>query len=121
MSQLKTFPTIKEIGSNNDPCFGKNYNLNSSECQICGDSELCAIKLSQLQGKTRKQLEESQNFKDMDILVDIKSVRKFIISQIRKGISKKEIISQTIEKFSVTKQEARFFYKKYSQSKSLKK
>lgn len=118
MSQLTTFPTVTSIGSNNDPCFGKEYNLTSNECQICGDSELCAIKLSQLQGKTRKQLEESQNYKDMDVLIDTKSIRRFIKSSLKKGMPKKDIISQIVEKYSTTKQEARMLYKKYSTSKT---
>lgn len=120
MGQLTTFPTITSIGSNNDPCFGKEYNLTSKDCQICGDSELCAIKLSQLQGKTRKQLEESQNYKDMDILIDVKSIKKFILSSLKKGTTKKDIISQIVEKYSTTKQEARMLYKKYSTSKTEK-
>lgn len=118
MSQLTTFPTVTSIGSSNDPCFGKEYNLTSNECQICGDSELCAIKLSQLQGKTRKQLEESQNYKDMDVLIDTKSIRKFIKSSLKKELPKKDIISQIVEKYSTTKQEARMLYKKYSTSKT---
>lgn len=118
MSQLTSFPKITDIGSNNDPCFGKDYNLTSEECKICGDSELCAIKLSQLQGKTRKQLEESQNYKDMDILLDMKSIRRFIKSSLKKGITKKEILTKLVEKYSTTKQEARLLYKKYSTTKT---
>lgn len=42
---------ISQIGSNGDPCFGKEYNLSTKECKMCGDSELCCIKFVELMEK----------------------------------------------------------------------
>lgn len=54
---------ISQIGSNGDPCFGKEYNLSTKECKMCGDSELCCIKFAELIGKDRKQLEKRMNLR----------------------------------------------------------
>lgn len=61
---------INSIGDNGDPCFGKEYDLSTEECRSCGDSELCCIKFAALMGKTRKELEEENHYKDMEELVD---------------------------------------------------
>ena len=47
---------IAELGSNSDPCFGIGYDLSTKECKLCGDSELCAFKMSQNMNITRKLL-----------------------------------------------------------------
>lgn len=80
---------INSIGSNGDPCFGKGYDLSTEECKQCGDSELCCLKFANLMGKTRKQLEEENQFKDLEILVDEKAVKKTIRALKRKGEDKK--------------------------------
>lgn len=49
---------IAELGSNSDPCFGTGYDLSTKECKLCGDSELCAFKMSQNMNITRKELEQ---------------------------------------------------------------
>ena len=52
---------ISQLGSNGDPCFGIGYDLSTKECKLCGDSELCAFKMSQNLNITRKELEQ-KNF-----------------------------------------------------------
>ena len=56
---------LTSIGGNGDPCFGKAYDLSTKECKLCGDSELCAYRMSQLLNKTRKELEEKNVFKSL--------------------------------------------------------
>lgn len=92
---------ITKLGSNQDPCFGKGYDLSTKECKLCGDSELCAIKMAQTLRITRKELEEKNNYKDLDILEDTKGIKKHIRALKRKGLKRKEIIAKTSEKFEV--------------------
>ena len=93
---------ISQLGSNGDPCFGIGYDLSTKECKLCGDSELCAFKMSQNLNITRKEL---------DVLEDTVGIKKFIRSLIRKGKDRKEIISKTVEKFEVPKKRIRELYK----------
>ena len=107
--------SLEEIGSNGDPCFGKAYDLKTKECKLCGDSELCAIKMSQLLNVTRKELEEKNKYKDLDMLEDIAGIKKYIRGQIRKGKERKEIVTKTSEKFEVPKKIIRKIYKELKQ------
>ena len=87
---------ISQLGSNGDPCFGIGYDLSTKECKLCGDSELCAFKMSQNLNITRKELEQKN---------------QYIRGLIRKGKDRKEIISKTVEKFEVPKKRIRELYK----------
>ena len=102
---------ISQLGSNGDPCFGIGYDLSTKECKLCGDSELCAFKMSQNLNITRKELEQKNQYKDLDVLEDTVGIKKFIRSLIRKGIDRKEIISKTVEKFEVRKNGSSDVYK----------
>lgn len=102
---------ISQLGSNGDPCFGIGYDLSTKECKLCGDSELCAFKMSQNLNITRKELEQKNQYKDLDVLEDTVGIKKFIRSLIRKGKDRKEIISKTVEKFEVPKKRIRELYK----------
>ena len=106
---------ITSLGSSNDPCFGKGYNLATKECKMCGDSELCAFKMSQALNITRKELEDKNHYKDLDMLEDIKGIKKFMRSLIRKDKDKKEIVKKTSEKFEVPKKDIRKIYKQLSE------
>ena len=102
---------ISQLGSNGDPCFGIGYYLSTKEFKLCGDSELCAFKMSQNLNITRKELEQKNQYKDLDVLEDTVGIKKFIRSLIRKGKDRKEIISKTVEKFEVPKKRIRELYK----------
>lgn len=102
---------ITTLGSNGDPCFGKEYNLATKECKMCGDSELCAFKMSQTLNITRKELEDKNHYKDLDTLVDLKGIKKYMRGLMRKGKEKKEVISKTSTKFEVPKKDIRTIYK----------
>lgn len=110
---------IDSIGStNNDPCFGKHYDLTTDECKLCGDSELCCIKFANSLGKTRKSLEEKNKYKDLEILVDKVAVRKTIRYLIRKGDEKSTIIQKLQAKYELSQKEARMLYREYIKSKT---
>lgn len=102
---------ITQLGTNGDPCFGKGYDLTTKECKLCGDSELCAFKMSQELRITRKELEEKNKYKDLDVLEDVDGIKKYMRNLKRKGLEKKEIISKSIEKFEVPRDIIRKLYK----------
>lgn len=109
--------SIDSIGTNGDPCFGKKYDLTTDECKMCGDSELCCIKFAAEVGKTRKQLEKENKYKDMEILVDIPAVKKTIRALKRKGEDRLTIRQKLQAKYGVTEDEAKQLYKKYKPKK----
>mgnify|MGYP005963221465 FL=1 len=102
---------IAELGSNGDPCFGIGYDLSTKECKLCGDSELCAFKMSQNMNITRKELEQKNQYKDLDVLEDTVGIKKYIRGLIRKGKERKEVITKTVEKFEVPGKRIRELYK----------
>ena len=102
---------LASIGSNGDPCFGKAYNLATKECKMCGDSELCAFKMSQVLKITRKELEEKNHYKDLDTLEDVEGIKKYMRSLKRKGLTRKEIVSKCNTKFEVPKKDLRIIFK----------
>lgn len=102
---------IESMGSNGDPCFGKEYDLSTTECKMCGDSELCAICFAQGLNKTRAELEKESHFKDLEKLIDVQGVKKYMRNLKRKDLSRKDIITKAIDKFDITKKDARTIYK----------
>lgn len=61
---MKPIP-LEKIGTENDPCFGKHHEPSAPECNMCGDSELCAIAQSQKLHIKRGLIEDKQQFKDI--------------------------------------------------------
>lgn len=105
---------ISSIGTNSDPCFGKSYDLSTKECKMCGDSELCCIKFTALMGKTRKELESENNYKDLESLVDVEGCKKYYRKLKRDNLSKKEIIDKLQAKYELSRDEARQLYRKFN-------
>ena len=56
---------VTKLGSEDDPCFGKLYDLTAPECHECGDIELCALKLSQSQRVKTLDIESKMSFRDI--------------------------------------------------------
>lgn len=108
---FKPITSIDVLGTENDPCFGKSYDLTTTECKMCGDSELCAIVFAQKLNKTRAEIEKESHFKDLEKLIDIKGVKKYMRSLIRKDLSRKDILNKAIDKFDITKRDARSIYR----------
>ena len=103
---------ITKLGmSEYDPCFGKGYNLSTKECKLCGDSELCALKMAQVLKITRKELEEKNHYKDLDTLEDVEGIKKYMRSLKRKGLTRKEIVSKCNTKFEVPQKDLRIIFK----------
>ena len=105
---------ITKLGSGQDPCFGKHYDLSTQECKMCGDSELCCIKFTALMGKTRKELEAETKFKDLEPLVDIEGCKKYYRKLVREKLGKKEILDKLQSKLELSRKEARDIYRKFN-------
>lgn len=103
---------VEDFGGKKDPCFGVKYDLSTPECKLCGDSELCCTRMAENLGKTRKQMEKENNYKDLDNEVDISGITKYIKSMARKDKTKKEILVAIREKYELTVTESRDIYRK---------
>ena len=101
---------LTSIGSDQDPCFGKGYDLRTKECQSCGDSELCVMKTAQKLGKTRAELESSKEFLDSSVL-DEEGIKKYMRKLKRKDYTKKQILDKTQTKYELSRKEVRSLYK----------
>jgi hypothetical protein len=100
---LKPFDFSK-IGTENDPCFGKHYDVKTPECQACGDSELCLVAMSQNLAVKRKNLEGKSTFKDIE--QDIEPTKDEIV-QVPK------LVNRYIKKEYTLKKTLRLILKKY--------
>ena len=101
---------VTTLGGSTD-CFGQAYDLSTKECKLCGDSELCCIKMAQALNITRKELENKKHYKDLDMLEDINGIKKYIRGLKRRGKTRKEIVEKASIKFEVPKKDIRTIYK----------
>ena len=70
--------------------------------------------MSQLLNKTRKELEEENQYKDLDVLEDVTGIKKYLRIYKRKGYTRKECISKASNKFEVPTKIIRKIYKEIS-------
>ena len=105
---------LSTMGTNGDPCFGKHYDLSTKECKMCGDSELCCIKFTDLMGKTRKELEADTQYKDLEPLIDMAGCKKYYRKLVRDKLGKREILDKLQSRFELSRKEARDLYRKFN-------
>ena len=76
---------INTLGTSDDPCFGKHYDIKAPECQRCGDSELCAIVKAQKNNIAREKIEKNKSFKDLEPIKEVpsKEVKKKMKARIK--------------------------------------
>lgn len=77
--------TLEQLGSGEDPCFGKHYDPRAAECNRCGDSELCAIALAQNNHINRLKVEKKMPMKD----VEEGDIKKMNPKKLRKEVKAK--------------------------------
>lgn len=58
--------TLEQLGTADDPCFGKLFDPKTDECSRCGDSEICAIRMMQNNTLKRASVEGKSKFKDIE-------------------------------------------------------
>lgn len=108
---------ISKFGSDEDPCFGKLYDLNAKQCKICADSDFCAIKMSQTQNVKRKELNKQNEFiEEFDIVNKVdkttkKKAKKFMQRRIDKGHKGMLIRKAAMKNYGLTKDQAKDIYK----------
>lgn len=105
---------ISKLGTNGDPCFGKHYDLSTKECKMCGDSELCCIKFTDMMGKTRKELEAETQYKDLEPLIDMEGCKKYYRKLVRDKLGKREILDKLQSRFELSRKEVRDLYRKFN-------
>lgn len=106
---------IKKVGSNDDPCFGKLYDLSAEECKRCGDSELCAVVFSQTTAKKiRKKEEKNNRFKDIELdePKENQALKKWVKEKMDEGLTRSQIIKKARLTFGSTRDEIKALHKK---------
>lgn len=99
---LQPFDVMK-FGSEDDPCFGKHYDLSTDECQSCGDQEICGISFMGRLKRKRIEAEKERPVKDLEIddLEHRKDIRDFITKSRELGFNKKRTLKRLSKKFSI--------------------
>lgn len=105
--------TLEMLGSKEDPCFGQLHDSREPACQRCGDNEICAIAMGQLNHLKRAEIEANQKFKDLEeqsikTTPDKKVIKKSIKRRIREmiklsansGVTKESIIHDIFASYS---------------------
>lgn len=102
-----------DLGSENDPCFGKHYSIKADECKRCGDADVCAI-ISQT--KLIKEIEEESTKSEyLDVqeaeLVDSqnKKLETLLKNKAKKApdkwLSLSKLIPTVTKKFNLTEKD----------------
>ena len=104
------------IGTKDDPCFGKLYNLSTDECKRCGDSELCGVVFSQAMSKARNKINKKSRFKDIELEADTNpSLTKWVASKKKEGLKRFEIIKLAKKTYGSSRHEIKTIYKKLNE------
>lgn len=90
---------ITTIGTKDDPCFGKLYDLSENTCRMCGDNARCAIVQSQNQLGDRKTVEKKNRFKDLET-ADKDEIKIYLTKLKNKdGLKRFEAVKKAIKKY----------------------
>ena len=102
---------LSKIGTEDDPCFGTQYDLSTAECKRCGDSELCAVVFAQNMTKQRTKIEKKKAFKDIQLEPVNEALLKWVTDKKSEGLSRANIISKAKKTFGSTRKEIKDIYK----------
>lgn len=74
------------FGTDQDPCFGKHYSPEAKECNMCGDSQVCAIIVAQSMHQKREAVQKKQAFMDIEEqnVIKLPILEKFCIELLKK-------------------------------------
>lgn len=110
---------ITKIGSTDDPCFGKLYDLSTEECRRCGDSELCALVFAQTKLKRqRAEMEKKNRYKDLELEAGLQkppvneTLLKWLEVKKREGYSRGEVIKIAKKTFGTPREEIKALWNK---------
>lgn len=102
---------FNKVGTEDDPCFGKLFNLSTDACKRCGDSELCSALLSQNLNKSRAKIESKNRFKDIELTEGNKALINWVKEKKKAGISRSEIIKKAKKTFGSERKEIKEIYR----------
>lgn len=104
---------LAKVGTADDPCFGKLYDLSTEECKRCGDSELCCTVFSQSMDKARKKFEKSNRVKDMELTEPKvnEALAKWVKEKKDEGLKRSEVIKKAKKTFGSTREEIKEIWK----------
>jgi hypothetical protein len=89
IDRMKPF-NYEQLGTPDDPCFGRFFSLKAKECSKCGDCEICSIVTSQQMQKNALIQEGKGKFKDVEEAELILSQNRRIASMMLKRAQKKD-------------------------------
>lgn len=96
---------IMALGTDDDPCFGKHFDMTEDECKRCGDCNLCQIVTNQKTIKLRGKVESENRFKDLE-LDDAKALE--LVKKLRKkDTDDKTIIKKLMRRFGFDDKKAK--------------
>jgi len=107
---------ITKYGSDDDPCFGKLYDLGADECKRCGDSELCSAVYSRTSAKQiRDKAQKGNRYKDMELEDPVKPENEPLLKWVKEkkteGMPRAKIITKAKKTFGSTRDEIKKLYK----------
>lgn len=107
---------INILGSVDDPCFGKLYSLDATECNRCGDNEICAIVTAQLNHARRSKIESKGAYKDLEeVDNEIEGFLKNLVVT-NKITRLKELIPRVAKKFQYLPEDTKEIIKRVVQN-----
>ena len=103
---------LKVLGSDDDPCFGKLYDLVAPECKVCGDSEFCSIITAQNLKIRNLEMEAEKRFKDVEEgeknnINKRNNARKLIQEYQKRGLNKFKILIKVSKETNLSKDEVK--------------
>ena len=103
---------ITQFGNEDDPCFGKLYNLSDMACKRCGDSSLCGLVFGQNLNVTRKKIEKDSRFKDLEKPDEISNpaLYNWVKSKKEDGLTRSEIIKRAKSVYGSSREEIKKIY-----------
>lgn len=99
---------IYNLGSSDDPCFGKLWDLTNQVCSSCGDIEICGIVFSQKAHIIHQEKELEKPYKDLEqhpTKPFSKMVKADILKLKTRGYSKTKIAIKLAKKYNKSKAE----------------
>lgn len=101
---------LKKIGSKNDPCFGKHYDLKAPECNMCGAVELCGIAYAQKLSIERFEQEKKLEYLDLQPTFNIPEIRTYFKKKLKKYGDEKKAKRLTKKKFNLSSKNLKQIY-----------
>ncbi len=117
---------ITKFGSDDDPCFGKHFDMTTKQCKVCGDAQFCQIKTGQNQHLLRDGKSKEKEYLDYnpennelttsnELECDVttkKRVVRFMKRKIAKGVKPIKIRKLAIEKYEISKSDSKIIFNK---------